>query len=120
MTEPRALTSSELHSLNEGIVTVTVADAASARLAWLEHAGKRLQFAEAQIECLTRERNAAFTMSRCECASDEACANIVKVMRERDEARQEAQSLRDCVEAIGAAQKQMNAELTALRGRRIE
>lgn len=33
--------------------------------------------AMAEIDGLTKERDAAFAMSRCECGTDEACANLV-------------------------------------------
>ena len=47
----------------------------------------RLSDAQAIIDRLTRERDAAFAMSHCECSSEEACANLERLSRERDEAR---------------------------------
>ena len=38
------------------------------------------------VERLTAERDAAFAMSKCECSPDEACANLVRLTAERDEA----------------------------------
>jgi hypothetical protein len=40
------------------------------------------------------ERDAAFEMSRCECGTDEACANLARLHRERDAAVQDAGRLR--------------------------
>ena len=37
---------------------------------------------ESENERLTRERDAAFRMSRCECGPDECCANLVKLHEE--------------------------------------
>jgi hypothetical protein len=35
-----------------------------------------------EVARLTKERDAAFAMSRCECSADEACANLVKLQAE--------------------------------------
>lgn len=45
--------------------------------------------AMAEIERLTKERDAAFAMSRCECGTDEACANLVAKDKEIERLRAE-------------------------------
>jgi len=40
------------------------------------------------------ERDAAFEMSRCECGTDEACANLARLHRERDAAVADAERYR--------------------------
>ena len=57
---------------------------------WIEHTG-RLQ---AEVARLTEERDAAFAMSRCECSSDEACANLVAASREVEALREDAERYR--------------------------
>lgn len=42
-------------------------------------------------EEMIQQRDAAFEMSRCECGTDEACANLAKLHRELAEARKDAE-----------------------------
>lgn len=65
-----------------------------------------LREAADEIERLRRERDAAFSLSRCECGTDECCRNLVASItraesaeRERDEARAERDALRERFEA---------------------
>ena len=48
---------------------------------------------------LERERNAAFAMSKCECGTDEACANLAKLHAELAEARKDAERYKGAYEA---------------------
>ncbi len=48
---------------------------------------------EQEVERLTAERDAAFAMSRCECATDEACANLAQL-------RAEVAGLREALHSI--------------------
>lgn len=50
-----------------------------------------------ECEALKAERDAAFRMSKCECASDEACANLVKWERQCEALKAERDALRDAL-----------------------
>ena len=65
-----------------------------------------------RIEELERERDAAFSMSKCECASDEACQNLVKLHNERDQLREQISSLKDELRQISTAVDDIRLDLT--------
>lgn len=54
--------------------------------------------AMAEIERLTNERDAAFAMSRCECGTDEACANLVAKDDEIERLREQLVRMVDIAE----------------------
>ena len=58
----------------------------------------RLALCDAALQDMQRERDAAFSMSRCECAVNECCANIVKQMRQAATAESALAALRKRVE----------------------
>lgn len=57
--------------------------------------------AMAEIDGLTKERDAAFAMSRCECGTDEACANLVAKDGEIERLQAENAALRRQLEGNG-------------------
>src|SRR5690606_34586964 len=65
---------------------------------------------QAEIEALRAERDAAFRMSRCECASDECCANLVKH-------QQRAERLAEAGRRVTAAFRAHGSNITPDGGR---
>ncbi len=58
------------------------------------HAAAVTAAKDAEIARLTAERDAAFAMSRCECATDEACAELAKLRAEVAGLRADAERYR--------------------------
>jgi hypothetical protein len=54
-----------------------------------------------ELAAAQAERDAAFEMSRCECGTDEACANLARLHKERDAAVEDAERLRFLLSAPG-------------------
>lgn len=63
----------------------------------------RLALCDAALQDMQRERDAAFSMSRCECAVNECCANIVKQMRQAATAESALAALRKRVDESARA-----------------
>ena len=88
-----------LLALNDGLSeenanldkTIDELEASKSRLIeQLEKNGALMGEAADRIDALLHERDAAFKMSRCECGSDEACANLAKLLAENDALQQDA------------------------------
>jgi hypothetical protein len=60
----------------------------------IHRASELLRADEAEIAQLRAERDEAFRMSRCECGTNECCANLVKHSAELDALRAENEALR--------------------------
>jgi hypothetical protein len=60
----------------------------------IQSVGERIAALEAKLAAAQAERDAAFEMSRCECGTDEACANLARLHRERDAAVADAERYR--------------------------
>ena len=73
-----------------------------------EHDVPFLAVAE-EIERLTKERDAAFELSRCECESNEACANLVAKDNEIERLTAENAALRKDAERIDLLEKMANS-----------
>jgi len=64
-------------------------------------AADEIERLQAENDGLTKERDAAFAMSRCECGTDEACANLVAKDGEIERLRAENAALRRQLEGNG-------------------
>lgn len=73
---------------------------------------QRMDDLRAQIEQLTRERDAALAMSRCECSSDEAWANIEKLLNSELAAIARANQLATELDALKAEQAPAPVEVS--------
>jgi hypothetical protein len=49
---------------------------------------------ERELAAMTAERDVAFKMSRCECGTEECCANLVRIQKECAELRKDAERYR--------------------------
>lgn len=56
--------------------------------------------ASAEIERLKSERDASFAMSRCECGTDEACANMASYRAEIARLTEENKRLREALQLV--------------------
>jgi len=64
----------------------------------------KIQVLTAERDSLRAERDAAFAMSRCECGTDEACANLAKLRAEVERLTDQAmQQVGEAVKMSGAA-----------------
>ena len=77
---------------------------------------------EAELARVREERDAAFKMSKCECQSEEACANLVKAWADRDSWRakaeaneRDAERWKTCLDAEGVSVSIFNCDPASWR-----
>jgi hypothetical protein len=81
---------------------------------------QRLRELSAEVEALRSERDAAFSMTRCECDVEEACCNLVQWAERAESAEREVDALRAERDAAVAAERERCAKLCdAIHARHI-
>lgn len=80
-----------------------------------ENKPPEMEHAAEAIESLIAERDAAFAMSKCECESNEACANLAALIAENEEYHQVAMNFLQANEQWAVDYKELQLELTAER-----